>query len=71
MSHFNTFLFPVAVLGRLFERVSRKPAVTTATPPAPINTILARVFASERFCLARMQLPFGLSILLLANPRRA
>ena len=71
MSHFNTILFPVAVLGRLLEKVFRKATVTTTTPPAPINTILARLFALERHCLARMQLPFGLSILLLANARRA
>jgi 2-polyprenyl-3-methyl-5-hydroxy-6-metoxy-1,4-benzoquinol methylase len=71
LSHFNTILFPVAVLGRLFERVFRKATVTTATPPAPVNALLARLFALERLCLARMQLPFGLSILLLAKPRQA
>lgn len=68
MSHFNTVLFPLAVLGRMFEKLARRQNVSAATPPAAVNALLARLFALERFLLARMRLPFGLSILLQASP---
>lgn len=68
MSHFNTVLFPLAVLGRMFEKLMHKPNVSAATLPAAVNALLARLFALERLLLARMRLPFGLSILVLASP---
>ena len=70
MSHFNTLLFPLAVLGRMVEKITgKKTAAATRPPPAAINALFTFVFAVERHLLARARLPFGLSLLLLARPR--
>jgi 2-polyprenyl-3-methyl-5-hydroxy-6-metoxy-1,4-benzoquinol methylase len=70
MSHFNTLLFPLAVLGRMVEKFTgKKTSADARTPPAPINALLTFIFAVERHLLARARLPFGLSLLLLARPR--
>jgi len=68
ITHFNTLLFPLAVLGRTLERLTGKTSAADQTPRAPINTLLARIFAFERHMLPHMSLPFGLSLLLLAQP---
>lgn len=68
MSHFNTLLFPLAVLGRMLEKITGRNTSATETPPAPINALLRSLFALERHILARTRLPFGLSLLLLARP---
>jgi SAM-dependent methyltransferase len=68
MSHFNTLLFPLAVVGRMLEKVTGRNTSAAETPPAPINALFRRLFALERHLLPRMQLPFGLSLLLLAQP---
>ncbi len=69
LSHFNTLLFPLAVLGRMVEKYTGKKTSATNTPAAPINALLTYIFALERHLLARAPLPFGLSLLLLAEPR--
>lgn len=70
MSHFNTLLFPLALLGRMVEKLTgKKTSAATRTPPAPINALFTFIFAVERHLLARARLPFGLSLLLLAQPR--
>ncbi|HSV50773.1 MAG TPA: class I SAM-dependent methyltransferase [Burkholderiaceae bacterium] len=69
VSHFNTVLFPLAVLGRMVEKLTGKKTAADRIPQAPINRLLKRIFALERHVLARMRLPFGLSLLLLAEPR--
>jgi 2-polyprenyl-3-methyl-5-hydroxy-6-metoxy-1,4-benzoquinol methylase len=71
MSHFNTLLFPIAVLGRMIEKMTGKQTSATQTPPAPINALFTRLFALERHILNRLQLPFGLSLLLLARANQA
>jgi len=68
VSHFNALLFPLAVMGRMWEKWMNRTTAATQTPPAPLNTMLRKVFASERHLLRRMRLPFGLSLLLLAEP---
>lgn len=67
MSHFNTLLFPLAILGRMVEKITGKQTSATQTPPAPINALFTRLFALERHILNRLQMPFGLSLLLLAR----
>jgi len=69
MSYFNTLLFPLAVIGRLFERFAGRTTSASQNPPACVNALFTRLFALERHFLARMRLPFGLSLLLLAEPR--
>lgn len=70
MSHFNTVLFPLAVIGRLIEKVSGEQGSATRTPPARVNALFTRAFAFETHLLDRMRLPFGLSIMLLAQQRQ-
>jgi SAM-dependent methyltransferase len=68
MSHFNTLLFPLAVLDRMLRKVTGTKGSATRTPAAPLNALLTRVFALEQFLLGRLSLPFGLSLFLLAQP---
>lgn len=64
LSYCNTWLFPVAALVRLVRKCLPKGGAGTelALPPAPINALLASLFASERFLLSFMNLPFGISL---------
>jgi SAM-dependent methyltransferase len=64
LSYFNTFLFPIAAIVRLKDRLTGKTsAAGSAVPPASINGIFRSVFAAERFLLGRFDLPFGVSLL--------
>lgn len=64
LSYFNTLLFPLAAAARLKDRLfNHRRATGSATPPAPINALLHRVFSSERFLVGRLPLPFGVSLL--------
>lgn len=70
LSFFNTLLFPLAAFVRLKERFGRsKTAMGGALPAAPVNYFLRRTFSLERFILARMNLPFGVSLLAIAEAR--
>ena len=69
LSYCNTWLFPVAALVRLLRKYLPKGNAGTelALPPAPINALLAMLFASERYLLRWMKLPFGISLLAVAK----
>lgn len=66
--HFNTLLFPLAVVARAAERLSGRMGSGTRMPPAPANAILSRVFSLERHLVGRTRLPFGLSLMAVAAP---
>ncbi len=74
-SYINFWLFPLIAMVRLLDRLSGSRADDTKTeenaeltlPPAPVNSFLEKVFSSERLLLGRIRLPFGVSILLLAQ----
>lgn len=68
ISYFNAFLFPLAVMGRMWEKWTGRKTRATQTPQAPVNALLNRIFASERHLLRHVQLPFGLSLMLLTEP---
>lgn len=66
LSYFNTVLFPLAALARLTDRLTGKAASTGSALPSPwINTLLLKLFASERHWLRRRNLPYGVSLLML------
>jgi SAM-dependent methyltransferase len=68
-TYFNTLLFPLAIVARMLDHW-RPPTdeLTGATMPArPVNAVFRAVFASERFLLRALNLPFGLSILVWAE----
>ncbi|MBL1277263.1 MAG: class I SAM-dependent methyltransferase [Ectothiorhodospiraceae bacterium] len=69
LSYCNTWLFPPAAAVRLVRKVFPKGNAGTelALPPAPLNAMLAMLFASERHLLRHMTLPFGISLLAVAK----
>jgi SAM-dependent methyltransferase len=70
ISYYNTLLFPLALPPRLFGRSKAGQQVSTAPPAAPINAVLRAIFSSERHLVGRLSLPFGLSLIAVAEPDR-
>jgi SAM-dependent methyltransferase len=73
-SYFNTLLFPVASSVILAKRLFRPRAMYRSNvEPLPEwqNTLLRTIFAKERRLLRWVRLPFGLSVVCVARPRRA
>jgi SAM-dependent methyltransferase len=69
-SYFNTILFPLIVGIRFLKKlvgVADKP--DDNMPPAFINFALKHMFGAERFPLRHVSLPFGVSILCIAQKR--
>ncbi len=69
LSYYNFFLFPAALISRIIDIVSKKePGPDLSLPPSPVNKILEEIFASERFLLPRLRLPWGLSLIAVVTP---
>jgi SAM-dependent methyltransferase len=68
LSYCNSWLFPVVALVRILRRFfpGGDAGAELSLPPAPINTLLATLFASERHLL-HAGLPFGVSLVVLAR----
>lgn len=67
ISHFNTLLYPPIAVARLAGRLSGRQGSDEALPPWPLNALLSHVFAIERLWVARRSLPFGVSLLCVAE----
>lgn len=69
LSYYNTWLFPLVALVRLFRRVypGGEAGVEVTLPPAFLNRALETLFASERFVLKRARFPFGVSLIAAAQ----
>lgn len=67
VSHFNTFLFPLALVQRTFSWATGSSRAGTRTPPPTLNSALRAVFASEKWLLGRVAFPFGLSLFAVAT----
>jgi SAM-dependent methyltransferase len=65
VSYFNTFLFPLAIVDKLV--LSRNKRSYSLDPNRLVNNFLYRIFAAEKAALRFFNLPFGLSILLIAK----
>jgi SAM-dependent methyltransferase len=66
----NFWLFPIVAAARLLDRfkgVRYQNSAQLSIPPAPLNRLLETVFASERYLHKVLRLPFGVSIVLLAQ----
>lgn len=64
ISYMNMWLFPMAVLVRSLKKLLGRDEDSDVKMPSPfMNTLLTHIFASERFFLRFMPLPFGLSII--------
>jgi SAM-dependent methyltransferase len=73
-SYFNTFLFPIIAGVRCVKKLLRFESNSVGDsdltlPSKPVNQILSLLFASERHLVGRVVLPFGVSILLLAQKK--
>ena len=71
LSYMNAILFPAIAAVRLVRHVLPEPAELESDfafpAPRPLNGLLSRVFGTERYLLNRFNLPFGVSILALAQ----
>jgi SAM-dependent methyltransferase len=67
VGYFNSLLFPAAVAERVASKVRGKDEADLTLPPAPLNTVLERTFASERHLIGRVPLPPGLSLYAVAS----
>lgn len=67
-SHFNTILFPLIAAARIAGRLAKRESGDDAIPPRPLNRLLQGLFGLERHALGRMELPFGVSLALVAEP---
>jgi SAM-dependent methyltransferase len=64
ISYYNTLLFPIAYLVRkLNNLLGRDGASDIDMPGKSVNTILTKIFSSEKSLLRFCNLPFGVSIL--------
>ncbi|MBU2623906.1 MAG: class I SAM-dependent methyltransferase [Proteobacteria bacterium] len=67
-TYFNMLLFPVIAVIRSLNNINDKECGTDVSMPSRlINLLLTAIFSSERFLLPRISLPFGTSILMLAE----
>jgi SAM-dependent methyltransferase len=66
-SYFNTVLFPVIAAARLASAASSGSRNDDALPRPWVNRLLKAVFTSERGLLQFTDLPFGVSILMIAQ----
>ncbi len=74
-TYINFWLFPVIASVRIFENMTGKGIIRKnlngnaelSIPPAPVNSMLEKILASESWLIRRMRLPFGVSIILVAQ----
>lgn len=68
-SYANMFLFPFALLKRMFEGTFPKhdPVSDLSFPTGPLNTLLKKILSSEFPLISRQFVPFGLSVIAVAR----
>jgi len=63
ISHFNSFLFPIACAVRLGQKIMGKKNTATTELPGPVlNSVFHSIFASEAAIVPKFGFPFGLSL---------
>lgn len=66
LGYFNTLLFPVALVRRLFQRLagdSKNPQADLELPGTLTNKMLNNIFTLESKWAGRLTMPFGLSVI--------
>lgn len=68
-SYYNTFLFPLALIQRIYSKLffKKQTKAETFIPPRFLNSILEKIFSFERFFIKRFTFPFGLSLISVAR----
>ncbi len=68
ISYFNTFLFPLALLDRLKDKVLKPSnSIELKMPNKYLYIFLEKIFSLETAIVGRFQFPFGLSIIVIAK----
>jgi hypothetical protein len=68
LSYFNTLLFPPIAAMRLIQRLRDRPGQADEGHVAPwLNGVLRRVFSLEKQMLRWLSLPFGVSLIAVAD----
>jgi len=69
LGYFNTLLFPLIALARIWGRFTGRAADSDAVLPSPwVNALLQRIFASERHLAGYGLFPFGTSLAAVLSP---
>jgi SAM-dependent methyltransferase len=67
-SYFNTLLFPIVAGVRFLNKLlGKKQGTDVSMPPAFVNTLLLKLFASESYLIPKVSLAFGVSIVVVAE----
>jgi len=72
LSYYNFLLFPVIAAGRLLGRLRKSSPHhehDLRTHSGFVNSLLRTVFSSERYALGHFSVPFGVSLLLVAQKK--
>jgi hypothetical protein len=68
VTYFNTLLFPLIAIRRIMNQLLGKQSDSDdRLPPAPLNHLLERIFAIESLFIGRLRMPFGVSLLAIAE----
>ena len=67
ISYYNALLFPLVAGVRMVKKSMKKDTDDLGTPPEAINSMLRALFSSERHVLGSLSLPFGISLIAVAE----
>ena len=68
LSYYNFFLFPLVLVMRLIGNLTGASAGSDETIPAgPLNVLLEKIFAAERYLMPSIHFPFGISLIAVAR----
>jgi hypothetical protein len=62
LSYFNTLLYPLVAAARIAGKITRKESADDKLPSSPINAVLNTIFGLEAHLIARVPMPFGVSL---------
>lgn len=70
INYWNFILFPVAVATRvIYFFLKGDTVIGTKTPSPFINKLLSKIVSAERFVIPKINLPFGLSLVVIARKK--
>ncbi len=72
LTYYNTLLFPLAAAKKLLDRGKDASAASEAVeePAGFVNSLFRSIFSAEKHIVPNMNLPFGVSLLLVARPKK-
>lgn len=71
VSHFNTLLFPIALVQRLGQKVFKTQKASNSGTSGIANRVLLAVFSLEAAVIGKLSLIMGLSIVAVCRPSRS